>query len=282
MTNALINAYPAPARKSPANEYTVIAEPAYPPYWRMSPHSHRQFEFTMVHEGACHVSLGRDLRRGMAGDVFFLPARVAHGHEPYLDHSVELIVVQFPHLDAALVQQLTNASPIGCFHLSELDQSRFLSLCFQLQREIAGGLPYAATLSRSLVEQIAVLLLRTEEYQEASVLTMEQHAAIEQALEWMHANAHSSVTIGEVAGRVGFSPAHFRTLFRRSVGVSPKQYLTALRLQSSKCLLMHSERTVAEVAELAGFNSPQEFSKVFRRFTGIAPSDWKRSHLYVE
>jgi AraC-like DNA-binding protein len=36
------------------------------------------------------------------------------------------------------------------------------------------------------------------------------------------------------------------------------------------------------VAELAGFNSPQEFSKVFRRFTGIAPSDWKRSHLYVE
>ncbi len=264
-----------------AEEYTVITEPAYSPGWRMSPHSHRQYEITMVNQGACYVSLGRDLRRGVAGDVFFLPTRTSHGHEPYMDNTVELIVVQFPHIDASLVGALVNARPIGNYHLSELDRSRFLSICFQLQREIAGGLAHAATMCRAMVEQLAVLLLRSEQQEDENNLTIEQHTAIERALEWMHANAHTAVSIGEVADTVGFSPAHFRAIFRRSVGVSPKQYLTALRLQSSKCLLMHSERTVTEVAELAGFNSPQEFSKVFRRFTGIAPSEWKRSHLYM-
>jgi AraC-like DNA-binding protein/quercetin dioxygenase-like cupin family protein len=272
------SSYPALNR---VEEYTVITEPAYPAGWRMSPHSHHQYEMTMVQAGACYVSLGRDLRRVVTGDVVFLPSRVSHGHEPYMDNSVELIVVQFPQLDSALIDELMNARPIGHYHLGELDRSRFLSLCFQLQREIAGGLPHASTLCRALVEQMAVLLLRSAQSETGDSLTVEQQSAIESSLEWMHANAHRTVSIGEVAERVGFSPAYFRALFRRSVGVSPKQYLTALRLQSSKCLLMHSERTVAEVAELAGFNSPQEFSKVFRRFTGLPPSEWKRSHLYM-
>ena len=269
------------ALSTSAKEYTVIIEPAYPPGWRMAPHTHLQYEMTMVQAGACYVSLGRDLRRVVTGDVVFLPSRVSHGHEPYLDNPVKLIVVQFPQLDSVLIEELLNAHPIGHYHLSELNRSRFLSICFQLQREIAGGLSHASTVCRALIEQMAVLLLRSAQYDTENSLTLEQQSAIEAALEWMHANAHRTVSIGEVAGRVGFSPAHFRALFHRSVGVSPKQYLTALRLQSSKCLLMHPERTVAEVADMAGFNSPQEFSKVFRRFTGLPPSEWKRSHLYV-
>jgi AraC family transcriptional regulator, arabinose operon regulatory protein len=271
----------SPAKDLCAKDYTVIIEPPYPSGWRMIPHSHVQYEMTLVRSGACHISLGHDLRLMQSGDVIFIPSRVAHGHEPYLNHEVELLVVQFPHLNAELVQELINATPLGLYHLSELEKSRFMSLCYQMQREIAGGLAHATHVCRAYIEQMAVLLLRSQTSGENKSLTFEQQTAIETALQWMHDHAHKPLTISDVATYIGFSTAHFRALFRQAVGVSPKQYLTALRLQASKCLLMHAERTVTEVAQLAGFNSPQEFSKVFRHFTGLTPSEWKRTHLYL-
>ncbi len=262
-----------------AKHYTVIMEPPHPPGWRMMPHSHIQYEITYVKSGACYFSLRDRLHKIVEGDVCFLPQHVLHGHEPYNDCRVELVVVQFPALNPHLIQQLVNDAPIGHYHLNEVDRSQFLSICFQLQREVAGGLPHAEYVCETYIGQIAVLLLRSRLQPGHRSLSAEQQEAIEAALSWIHTNWHQNFHIREVAEYVGFSPAHFRDLFRQSVGVSPKQYVMALRLQSSKCMLMHQERTVSEVAQLAGFNSPQEFSKVFRRLTGLPPSEWKRIHL---
>jgi AraC-like DNA-binding protein/quercetin dioxygenase-like cupin family protein len=262
-----------------AKQYTVIAEPAHPPGWRMEPHSHIQHEITYVRRGACYFSLQDRLHRIEAGDVCFLPQHVLHGHEPYQGHSVELVVVQFPDLDTDLQKQLINSEPIGHYHLSELERSQFLSICYNLQREIAGRLSHADFLCHSYVNQLGVLMLRSAARQGIESLSADQQEVVEIALDWIHDNWHRTFQISDLAERVGFSASHFRALFRQAVGVSPKQYVMTLRLQSSKCMLMHAESTVTEVARLAGFNSPQQFSRVFRRLTGIPPSEWKKIHL---
>ncbi len=52
-----------------------------------------------------------------------------------------------------------------------------------------------------------------------------------------------------------------------------------LRLQYSKYLLLHSERTVSDVAQATGFGTLQQFCKAFRKATGLTPGEWRNAHL---
>ncbi len=261
------------------DEYTVIMEPPHPPGWRMQPHAHVQSEFTFVRQGSCYVRLGDQLYLLQAGDVIYLPGGVSHGHEPYLHQEVSFIVVQFPGLPDRLHRELLNTGEIGLYRLSTLEKSRFIDYCYQLQREIARGLPHSDVQCRALVDQLAVILLRCGLRQGEPDLTTEQQVAIDRALQWIHQHFSEQLRVSDVATYVGFSPAYFRLLFRRAMGISPKQYVLALRLQSSKCMLMQPDRTIGEIARKTGFDSPQAFSKAFRQFTGVTPTQWKQTHI---
>ncbi len=265
-----------------ARDYTVIIEPPYPPGRWMPPHAHIQHEIALVYAGACRIHLPpyNQTQHLGEGDVLFFPAGLAHDFVADPIRGVQFIVVQFVHLDPRLLKPMVNTHRLGRFRLSRLEMSRFVDVCHQLQREVAGNLPYAAVQCQALVEQLVVILLRSDQRGAEAGLSPEHAQMINRALQWLHAHSHENILVSDVARAVNLSPVHFRQLFRRAMGVSPKQYLFALRLQTSKCLLMH-DRPVSEVAELAGFGSPQEFSKAFRRLTGVTPLEWKRAHLYT-
>lgn len=113
-------------------------------------------------------------------------------------------------------------------------------------------------------------------------LSPEQRQLIEGALRFMHEHSHDLIHVKDVAQTHGLSPQYFRRLFKQYVGVSPKQYLTTLKIQRSKCLLLHQEHSVTEVAMGLGFGSTQQFSKVFRKITGLSPSLWRKAYLWNE
>jgi AraC-like DNA-binding protein/quercetin dioxygenase-like cupin family protein len=263
---------------SEAKDYTVIVEPPYPAGRRMPSHAHIQHEFALVHQGACAIILPGETRHLTVGDVLFFPAGLSHGFISDPIEGVSFIVTQFLRLDPALLKQLINDQSLGRYHLSKLEQSRFTDICYQMQREVAGNLPYAAFQCQTFIEQLAIILLRSGQIDSTASLSTDHAQIIDRALEWLHTHSHENILVSDVARQVNLSPVHFRQIFRRAMGVSPKQYLFALRLQTSKCLLMH-DRPVSEVAEMAGFGSPQEFSKAFRRLTGVTPLQWKRAHL---
>ncbi|MBL8154493.1 MAG: helix-turn-helix transcriptional regulator [Anaerolineae bacterium] len=265
-----------------AKDYTVIIEPPYPPGRAMPPHAHIQHEIALVHAGACRINLPshREAEHLVEGDVLFFPSGLSHGFTADPMRGVQFTVIQFMNLEPRLLSRIINAHSLGRFHLSRLEMSRFTDVCHQLQREVAGNLPYAGVQCQSLVEQLAVILLRSSHRGEDTGLSPDHAEIVNRALQWLHAHSHENILMSDVARTVNLSPVHFRQVFRRAMGVSPKQYLFALRLQTSKCLLMH-DRPVSEVAELAGFGSPQEFSKAFRRLTGVTPLEWKRANLYT-
>ena len=78
--------------------------------------------------------------------------------------------------------------------------------------------------------------------------------------------------IAGLAGRYGLSPVYFADLFRRQNGVSPRQYLTRVRIQHAQELLGTGEYTVGEVAERCGYPDVLYFRRHFREVTGLRPS----------
>lgn len=256
--------------------YVVINEPPYPPSWRVSPHQHSFHEIGLLKSGRCNIILEDTQHFFDTHQVFFFPSQVAHGFATDRSSGVEFVVIQFAHLDPHLLQTLTNTPPIGHFRLLEPEAILFLNLAYRLQRESVGNLPWSHLQCQALLEELVVLLLRSHQRGSIPYLNLEQQRLIEQALSIMHEKSHENLKVTQIARDLGVSPQHFRNLFHRYVGKSPKAYLTALKLQRSTCMLLHEEYTVAEIALRLGFANVQQFSKAFRKHMGMTPAEWRR------
>ena len=64
---------------------------------------------------------------------------------------------------------------------------------------------------------------------------------------------------------------HFSHRFKDTIGVSPMRFLTSLRMERAKELLLTESLSVSEAARLVGYQDPLYFSRVFKKFTGISP-----------
>ena len=98
---------------------------------------------------------------------------------------------------------------------------------------------------------------------------------IRKALHYIAANFTQKLTLQHVAREVGISPNHFSAVFHRTVGVSFRDYLSQLRVEESKRLLLYTDYSLADIAAAMGFPDQSNFSKVFKRITGISPGKYR-------
>lgn len=81
----------------------------------------------------------------------------------------------------------------------------------------------------------------------------------------------------EITAATRLSAAQTRRLFHRHLGVSPRQWLIRERIARSQKLLLETDATVSEVAELCGFCDVFHFSREFTRRIGVSPRRWRRA-----
>lgn len=93
----------------------------------------------------------------------------------------------------------------------------------------------------------------------------------------MYKNFRSSdMTVTELAEQASYSEPHFRELFLRAFGISPKKYIINLRLEYAGQLLSSQLYSVQETAALSGFENPKYFSAAFHRKYGVSPREYSR------
>ncbi|NOV04199.1 response regulator transcription factor [Paenibacillus planticolens] len=84
------------------------------------------------------------------------------------------------------------------------------------------------------------------------------------------------ITLTSVADEVGLSSYYLSRLFREETGESFNDYVTRLRMEKAMQLLQNTQLKVYEVAEQVGIPSYRYFSQLFRNWTGVAPTDYKK------
>lgn len=85
------------------------------------------------------------------------------------------------------------------------------------------------------------------------------------------------VSLDELAGEAGLSAFHFARMFKQSVGVPPRVYLTRLRMEKACELLATTALPVTEIALEVGYSSSQVLARVFFRHHGMTPTDYRRA-----
>ena len=99
---------------------------------------------------------------------------------------------------------------------------------------------------------------------------------LSRVLDFIRANLGSDLGVAELASVAHLSPSHFTQVFRRSVGMTPHQFVMRERIAEAKRLLAAGCMSVAEVALGLGFSSQSHFHAIFRRATGISPKRYQR------
>ncbi len=100
------------------------------------------------------------------------------------------------------------------------------------------------------------------------------HRIIIQLLDYIKLNYNKDIGLNELADMVNMNPAYLSVLFKDEVGMSYIKYLTQLRLNHAKELLLQGHK-VMEVSEMVGYNDYHYFCNIFKKNTGQKPNEYK-------
>jgi two-component system response regulator YesN len=87
-----------------------------------------------------------------------------------------------------------------------------------------------------------------------------------------------NLMLQDAAGEVGMSQSHFSTVFAQETGLTFTQYLTALRIGKAKELLSATAMRSSEIAFAVGYNDAHYFSYMFKKQTGMTPSEYRKEN----
>lgn len=103
--------------------------------------------------------------------------------------------------------------------------------------------------------------------------------SVQKAVQYIEKRYNQDISLEEVANHVHLSPNYFCSIFKSTTGRSFVEYITNLRIEKAKEMLMDLDYTIYHIADAVGYNDPRYFSRVFKTITGKTPSQYRNSIL---
>jgi AraC-like DNA-binding protein len=102
-------------------------------------------------------------------------------------------------------------------------------------------------------------------------------ARVQRAIDYAHANLAGSVTLADMAAAAYVSPYHFLRIFKASTGETPHAFITRLRVERARQLLISRDWSIDFIALECGFGSASRLGRAFRLLTGETPAAFRRA-----
>ncbi len=104
----------------------------------------------------------------------------------------------------------------------------------------------------------------------------ESDRIVQQAIHYLSTQYAEPITIEMMAENLGYNRAYLSRMFKRHTKVTPVTFLLKLRVDKARLLLRERlELTIEQIAASVGFYDPLYFSKQFRRWYGVSPSEYR-------
>jgi AraC-like DNA-binding protein len=155
---------------------------------------------------------------------------------------------------------------------------------FDLARQIHGELPAASARARICVKtylkMILVLLLNHYATQLGTrkIFERKQRAItrLQPLFDFLERHYSQPITVRDAAQVIGMSRSHFTSYFKDVTGQSLIAHLNQFRIAKALVLLASTDRSIAQICQEVGICDQSYFGVLFRRFTNMTPSQYKR------
>ncbi|MDH6365854.1 AraC-like DNA-binding protein [Enterococcus sp. PF1-24] len=241
-------------------------------------HAHEFMEISIILEGETDYRLeDEELRLGAGRIMLFNPGVYHSEQQPAHTYSHQLhIGINNISLDGLPRNHFPNKKALldlGEYHSQFLDKAWHLAKEFNEQNE------EFQLMGKALLIEMLVLILRSFSQrsndlvdQTLSKSEKRKQNLVNQTIYYLENRYDQEITLEQLAEIFYVSPTHLSKVFKEVTGSSPINYLIQIRLKHAKTLLKNESASIKEVAQTVGYEDAYHFSKLFKKYYGVAPS----------
>ncbi len=166
--------------------------------------------------------------------------------------------------------------------LSEDEEQSIKDLLLQIRKETQVNIDHFS--QEIILSQIELMLNYVSRYYSRQFITRQSSnrdilMKFEKILtETYHQeNDFTKITVEEIAAQLHLSPNYLSDLLRSISGASTQEHIQRFKLEKAKELLTSTELSVSEIAYCLGYERPQSFNKIFKKYTELSPLEYKKS-----
>lgn len=157
-----------------------------------------------------------------------------------------------------------------------LREMRELELLNKQEEEtVWNKLQYTVSL-KDLLAVITDLLNQTKEH---AMNKKSSEMLMIAAKDYIHRNLGSDIGKDEISDYLGISSSYFSLLFKNHFGETFVEYVTKQRMELAKSMLAVTDKSITQIGHVVGYTERRYFSKVFQKYTGMAPSEYREREL---
>ena len=250
-------------------------------------HAHSLCEIMYVNEGMMNIDTADGDVRVWRKQFVWLDANVRHWDLRFagglcsmmnIEYQYEPLDSRAPSLSAVARADASTASllahPVPFLVLTDRDNT-----VYYLMKEII-------QLSDSTHKQSERLcsLLCTQVMLEVARLSQQRRGAaapitnryVAEALAIMQRDYAETLTAADIAAQLHIQPTYLHRLFKEHTPCTMGEHLQHIRIQRAQELLLATDDTLLDIAAAVGISSPQHFSQLFRRLTGLSPAEYRK------
>ena len=237
----------------------------------LRPHGRKDYQMVFISKGGAAFMRGDKEILLSGGDMILIPPNERNEYR-YSD-PVDAMWIHFTGTAAERIVREYSIEPFRIYHVS--DTTHFFLYAekiikeFQLQR-----VGFMNNCNGYLLNMLTLVKRRID----AKYSAENQRSAPDLTLivEEMQTNFASGTDISAYAKMLNISESYFIHLFTEQFGMPPYRYLMSVRISQAKYLLGETNVRVSDISASVGYDDPLYFSRIFKKYTGVSPSEFRK------
>ena len=111
-----------------------------------------------------------------------------------------------------------------------------------------------------------------EDVEEETGTAPEESGSIGRAVQYIENNFYRNISLEEVSQVVHMNTAYFSTLFKKQTGKKYIDYVTDLRMEKARKLILNTDLKIVNIAEMVGYSSTKHFARIYKEKYGVTPN----------
>lgn len=270
---------------------TMISRPRPESYWENLPGFmlHTSYEIFFQIDGGCRFVFPRENIVIHSGDVIIVPPGAPHREHAFSDDGRKFRNLLVTLTDSSLTIHIAESHQPGSpgwkpepVSVERVNTSRcklYWDLAKTAEHIVSANKPIL--LLRTLQAMTAMLRddLEASSLEHGSRAPHEGHYKVDMVKALISWNPPPDMpAVSELARRVGLSANYLSGLFRQHTGEPLKTYMNRIRVERAENMLLSTTKSIAEVAWMCGFRDAAYFSRIFERYAGIKPFEYRFRH----
>jgi AraC-like DNA-binding protein len=255
-------------------------------------HKHNYYELFFVEKGSCtHVFNEKEILL-IPGDTFLVPAHKAHSftihktasffNVQFYPEKIDNLEIDILEFDKVLFQDETkelytaNINKQGIIHFDPNELIFALSILDTMLDEQNRRDSYFRTIKKRYFEIILIILKRVvdRQFKNYSLYPKRNQSVILEIQDFIEKNITEEIDFASIAKEKGYTPNHFRKIFKDFTGLSPVEYINRLRIVKACEYLQNSDLNIGEIAGCVGIYDSNYFTRLFKQFMGYTPKQY--------